>query len=265
MRDPWSWPIADAWRSSPLWRARLAPALMAWQERLWVRAATGVLATTRELANAMAARYPEAPVTWVPNGVDRELLPSRSADPFPGLAIAHVGSLYGGRNLGPVLTALRVLLDRHPTLDGGVRLRTVGIIEPDKAEQLRRDIAALRLDEYVDIRGPVPRPEALALVARSRLAVVLAQDQDCQVPAKLYESIGMGIATLVVAATDSAAGREARRLGAAVAEPGDVSAIVRVLEAAWAHPAPLHPGPPGAVDYRDLAPSVSAILAGESP
>ena len=105
----------------------------------------------------------------------------------------------------------------------------------------------------------------MSLLARSHLAIVLAQDQDYQVPAKLYESVGMGIATLVIAESESAAGREALRLGALLVAPGDVAGVARVLERVRAHPARYRPRPDGPVEYRDLAPDLSALLAGECP
>ena len=265
LRDPWAGPVTQAWQDSSLVRGRLASALIAREERLWVNAATGVLTTTRELADALTLRYPGRSVTWIPNAVERDLLPPPSPDPFPGLAIAHMGTLYGGRDLKPVLAALRAFLDRHPDADGSVRLRTAGLAEPDRVEALRHDIAALSVGPYVDVLGALPRAAALELVARSRLAVVLAQGQDYQVPAKLYESVALGIATLVVTGPETAADREARRLGAAVVEPDDVAGMVRVFEDVWADPDRRRPRPRGGVDYRELAPSVSDLLFGEPP
>lgn len=265
LRDPFVRPLGRAWRSSELWNGRLGPLLASLEERVWVRAATGILAATRETAIALAAHYPGLSIAWAPNGVDREQLPPRSPDPFPGLSIAHVGWLYGGRQLRPVLAALRRFLDRHPMADGRASLRLAGPIEAEKAEQLRRDVAELRLEGHVHVLGQLPRAEALRLLSRSRLAIVLAQDQEYQVPAKLYEPVGMGITTMVVAEADSASGHEARRIGAIPVDPDDVTGMARVFEAIWADPTRDVPRPASqrAVDYRVLATEVSAVLAGE--
>lgn len=265
LRDPFVRPLGRAWRSSELWSGRLGPVLAGLEERVWIQAATGVLAATRETAAALAAHYPGLSIAWAPNGVDRELLPPRSPDPFPGLSIAHVGWLYGGRRLRPVLVALRRFLDRHPMVDGRASLRLVGPIEAEKAEELRRDVAELRLEGHVHVLGQLPRAEALRLLSRSRLAIVLAQDQEYQVPAKLYEPVGMGITTMVVAEADSASGHEARRIGAIPVAPDDIAGMARVFEAIWAEPnGSMAPSAGhGAVDYRALATQVSALLAGE--
>jgi hypothetical protein len=76
----------------------------------------------------------------------------------------------------------------------------------------------------------LPRAQALDLLNRSHLALVLAQDQPMQVPAKLYESVGAGIPTLVIAEQASAAACEARRIGAMTLDGSDVDGLRSVLE-----------------------------------
>jgi glycosyltransferase involved in cell wall biosynthesis len=176
-----------------------------------------------------------------------------------------VGTLYGGRDLGPVLRALRVLLDRHPEVArDSTKLRHAGQVEARQAEAIKRDVAELSLGNYVELRGVLPRADALGLLARSRVAIVLAQDQDCQIPAKLYECVALGIPTLVVAPLESATGREAVRLGASLAAPDDVEGIARLLWIVCSNPnhRPSAPRPrPPASDYRTVASVVAAQLA----
>src|SRR5256885_5040333 len=52
--------------------------------------------------------------------------------------------------------------------------------------------------------------------------LVLAQYQPLCVPAKLYESVALGTPTLVIAEPDSAAAREARRLGAMTVDAAEI-------------------------------------------
>jgi hypothetical protein len=105
----------------------------------------------------------------------------------------------------------------------------------------------------------LPRAAALDLLARSGLAIVLAQDQDYQVPSKLYESVVMDIPTLVIAGPDSASAREGQRVGAFVAAPDEVERIALIFEQIWK-------GAPVAAsrepcDYRTLAPRVGSLLS----
>ena len=101
--------------------------------------------------------------------------------------------------------------------------------------------------------------QALKVVSRSRLAVVLAQQQELQIPAKLYESVAMGIPTLVVAPPDSAAGIEGERVGAVVRDTADVEGIACVLERLWRDGSQerLCPVP---ITYEAIAPMVDKVL-----
>lgn len=263
-RDPWAGPVSSGFVGHPYFRSHLAWALTVRLERLVVNAADGVITTTPELGEALQRRYPRAAVHWVRNGADREALPSGTAAAFPGLGIAQVGSLYGGRDLTLVLRALRLFLDRHPEAAAdGTRLRSAGPLEPARAQALAREIAALDLGRYVEFLGVIPRPAALDLVRSSSLVVVLAQNQESEIPAKLYEALSVGAPTAAVASRDSATGREAERLGVALVEPDDIAAMARVLEAVWSDGGATLRSRQGSVDYRDLARSVASLLSGD--
>lgn len=264
LRDPWAGPVAKAWRAQHERGSRVADAITRSTERLVFRSATGVFTTTKELASALTARYPHVAVTWVPNGADAGMLPSRSLQPFRGLGIVHLGTLYGGRDATPVLRALKLFFDRFPEARrDGTMFRHAGSEEPAHAALTRRAINELELGEYVTLQRPLPRVAALDLLARSKLAVVLAQDQDYQVPSKLYESVVIGIPTLVIAEPESASAREAQRVGAFVAAPDQVEHIAAILEQLWkdSTPVPVPTGLPAPCDYQALAPAVASLLA----
>jgi glycosyltransferase involved in cell wall biosynthesis len=259
LRDPWAGPVTGAWRASPSKQSLLAQFLTERLERLVAHSASGMLCNTQEFAAALSERYPDVPVTWVPNAVDRELLPSAAAEPLPGFGLAYVGTVYGGRNLRPVLRALRAFLDLHPGTEG-CTLRIAGPIEGKQNAALRRDIEELALHDHVELLGVLSRAAALQLVARSRLGIVLAQDQELQVPAKLYELVGMGVPTVVIASERSAAASEAKRVGAIAIDPADTTSLVQVMESLTNGGA--RPRTNGAaVDYRDVVGRVASLLA----
>ena len=91
------------------------------------------------------------------------------------------------------------------------------------------EIEQLGLGDQVRVHGMVSRRTALELLSRAEMALVLAQNQPLCVPAKLYESVALGTPTLVIAEPDSAAAREARRLGAMTVDAGDVTGISALL------------------------------------
>jgi glycosyltransferase involved in cell wall biosynthesis/peptidoglycan/xylan/chitin deacetylase (PgdA/CDA1 family) len=259
-RDPWAGPVAKEWRTLAQ-HSVLARWPIAWLERLVVANASGVVCNTKEFAEAMNARYPRARIAYLPNGVDMQLLPG-ATEPVAGLGLVYVGTMYGGRDLRPVLRALRVFLDRHPQLAvDGPALRIAGALDnPASRDAFRREVAVLGLDDQVVELGVLERADALRLAARARLAVVLAQGQDLQVPAKLYELVAMGVQTFVIAAPDSAASSEARRIGASVVESTDCAAMVQIMENACFGPVTRSVRPGVSLDYRDLAVSLGSIL-----
>jgi glycosyltransferase involved in cell wall biosynthesis len=263
MRDPWGGPIKEGWASHARIGTSVFRALSPPLERLAFRAADGVIANTKELAALLAARYPDVRVLHVPNGVDPETLPATAAarHPYPGLSIAHAGTLYAGRDLGPVLRALRVFLERHPeAAHAGSKLRIVGRAEEAHASALSDAVAAAGMQQHVERLGVLPRAQALEVVSRSRLGVVLAQEQDLQIPAKLYELVAMGIATLVVAPPGSAAGMEATRIGAIVRDGNDIEGIADVLERLWQHAGAERSSCPVPITYQAIAPVVDDLF-----
>jgi hypothetical protein len=90
--------------------------------------------------------------------------------------------------------------------------------------------------------------------------VVLAQEQELQIPAKLYESVAMRVPTLVVAPPDSAAGIEGKRLGALVCDSGDVAGIAGVLEQLWRDGVRDQPPCPVPITYDAIARLVDRLL-----
>jgi glycosyltransferase involved in cell wall biosynthesis len=261
LRDPWAGPITGAWRKAASYRSYVARWVIKWLERVAIGKASGVLCNTREFAAAIKVRHPDVVVDWLPNGVDAGLLP-QAAEPLPGLGLVHLGTIYGGRDLRPVLRALRVFPDRHPEEAAhGPALRIAGALDdPVSRDAFRSEVTRLGLTDQVAELGVLSRDGALHLAARARLALVLAQGQELQVPGKLYELVAIGVPTLVLAGPDDAASSEARRIGAKTVEPDDCEAMVQIMESACRGPV-ARSAPNGAsVDYREIALGLGPIL-----
>lgn len=262
LRDPWAGPLPKIWQSHRRVGTRMFRTLSPRLERLAFRAADGVITNTCQLAAALAARYPEVPVVRIPNGVDPECLPPPSRHRYPGLGIAYTGRLYTGRDLGPVVRALRIFVERHPeAAQAGSKLRVAGEAEPGHARAFYDAIAGAGMERYVEVLGSLPRAQALNVVSRSRLAVVLAQEQELQIPAKLYESVAMGIPTLVVAPAGSAAEAEGNRVGAVVRDGTDVEGIACLMERLWRDGSCEPSRCPVAITYERIASEVDQLLA----
>jgi SAM-dependent methyltransferase len=259
-RDPWS-TREGAWRDDPIYGTGSSRLLIPHLERLVFKVAREVIANTQELVDKTVSQVPTLHVTWLRNGVDiEELPPGDGGEPLPGLAITYAGTLYGGRDLMPVLRAFREFLDRNPQAETSSRLRIAGFVDAARRGRLLGSIATCGLEGVVELLGVVSREQALSLVQRSGVAVVLAQNQDLQIPAKLYETVALRTPTLVIAERESATAREAHRLGAVTAAPDDVADIANLFGRIWRGEVPSALGPPDSIDYARLAIAAADIL-----
>ncbi len=222
-RDPWTDFFAGSTVSE--WILRKI-------ERYLVLTADAVLATTPELADELRRKTGRRDISWLPNGVDEELLPSRVAYSASPVEFVHVGTLYLRRDPTPIVRGFSRLLATSEPHEPSVALRFIGVVEEPYLGVLLRARESPALRERVSIEPPIPRADALEAVARARLAIVLATDQAALVPAKLYESVAMMVPTLVITDADSASASAARRVGAIVRTPDDVEGIAAVMREA---------------------------------
>ncbi len=132
-------------------------------------------------------------------------------------------------------------------------------MDPEHHAKFWSEVDASDLHDAVDVRASVPAVEALDIINRSHLTVVLAQDQPTQIPAKLYECVAMRVPTLVIGESNSAAYREAKRIGALACEADDIDGIRQIIERVWQHPSDTNP-PAVPIGYDDIAGQMDAVL-----
>jgi len=263
MRDPWS--LTHALGAPDDWFVRAERFMLRRMERLVFPRAAKVVVNTLQFALALGAAEPDLDVRCFPNGVDLEQLPMRDERAVERGSISYVGTLYAGRNLSSVCAAMRALLSDKPEAAATLRLNVAGPMEPQHRQQFQDDIAAAGLQPVVNIRGLLPCAEALEILSRSHLSLVLAQDQPMQVPAKLYESVGLGIPTLVIAEEKSASACEARRIGAMTVDGSDVQGLRSLMEDMLAGRIPTKLEPTAPISYAHLAEEWDRLLRESLP
>jgi glycosyltransferase involved in cell wall biosynthesis len=185
-------------------------------------------------------------------------VPPRDLSAVEQGSIAYIGTLYAYRGLSSVCDAMRRLLNDRPEAAATLRLNVAGAAE--SPQQLRDDIAAAGLASVVTIHGMLPHAKALELLNRSHLALVLAQDLPMAVPAKLFESVGLGIPTLVIAEDTSTAAREARRIGAMTLDGRDVQGLRALFEDLVAGRIPTTIASNTPVSYEELSIQMDRLL-----
>jgi glycosyltransferase involved in cell wall biosynthesis len=263
MRDPWS--LTHEMNSVEDGFIRAERRFLDRLESLVLPRASRVLANTSEFAAALRASRPSLNVTHFPNGVDLEQLPKRDLSAVSIGSIAYVGTLYAGRNLSSVLEAMRLISAARQRDERSLTLNIAGPLESPHRKRMHDEIESAGLAASVNVLGILPRAGALDLLSRAHLALVLAQDQPLCVPAKLYESVGLGVPTLVLAERDSAAACEARRIGAMTAEGNDVEGIRSVLGDLLSGSIPTELRASAPISYQDLAAEMDHLLREGAP
>jgi glycosyltransferase involved in cell wall biosynthesis len=258
MRDPWSTAVEMHLPVDRVIRAQRF--LLRRLERLIFPRATQVIVNTREFASSLRAYEPEADIIWFPNGIDLEQLPEREVSGVEQGSFAHIGAIYGNRNLSSVFAAMQAVLRDRPQAALRLKLNVAGGLESPHREQMHDAIASAGLTSNVRVHGVLPRAKALELLSRSHIALVLAQDQPMCVPAKIYESMGLGVPTLVIAEEASAAAREARRIGAMTLEEGDVDGLRRIMEDMLDGRVPTRIEARTPISYEELAVQMDRLL-----
>lgn len=258
MRDPWrggnkNWPLHGM---DPHW---IYPFIAPLEKVLFLTTRT-IIVNTSEFAEDLRAAEPRVSVVHVSNGIDLETLPARTAERFEGISIAYVGTFYAGRSFSTVLAALTAIARDRPAAALRIKLRIAGHIGPAQQDELRATLAQDALDGMIEFLGAIPRRDALDLLRRSHVALVLAQQQRTQIPAKLYECVGLGVPTLVISEFESAASREAMRIGAFVVETEDVPRMREVLDALLDGTFPANSYAAVPISYDRLASRLNQIL-----
>ena len=185
-RDPWS---RAPWGKLGSARARQ------WLETQVVSGADAVVLNTEELLREFAEWYgPRTAKKFhvIANGYDADIVERFARippPPAPPLILTHAGNLYGNRNPIPLLEGLAACLRAGLVPRHGIRLNIVGKIS--SKFNVHGTIARLGLGEIVVTTSPVSHDESLQILAASHMLVVIQPGTALQIPAKMYEYIGL--------------------------------------------------------------------------
>jgi hypothetical protein len=168
--------------------------------------ATAIVAVTEGARREIRNRYPKEPDSkfhLIPNGFDSKAVRASAPRVESGLqdriVATYIGSIYGSTEPTTLVQAMQSL---PPEVRSRFKLRFIGRIE----EPRFRD-ALLKLEDMVELKGFLPRHEALAAMNEADYALLITHDP-LNVSAKFYDYIG---ACKPILATVHPAG-EVRRL-----------------------------------------------------
>src|SRR5437764_583689 len=251
---PRFWTILDACRL--LRRLAVRQSLASFPDGSWSAPGTelqGLLGKVRSEVAAFLA-FPDESRGWVFRAALRARSVIRRFQPHVVVSSGPPHSAHLVAGMAAAGTATRWLIDLRDPWGGPLKEAWAAHARVGAA------VAAAGMAPHVEVLGALSRPEAMNVLSRSQLAVVLAQEQELQIPAKLYESVAMGIPTLVVAPATSAAAVEGARVGAVVCDPADVERMAGLFEDLWRDGARAWPPCRVPISYDGIAVPVDRLL-----
>ncbi len=165
-----------------------------WIEGLAVRNARRLVVTCPELADRLAARYPDVPVgrfATITNGFDPGDAPAPAARTVgERFVLAYIGSFYRQQSIAPILEAVRLLRVRRPDIGARLELRMVGSLAASQQHHVQADD-----DAFFRRLGYQPHRTAIAEMASADallLATPLEHGGRYCIPAKTFEYLAFG-------------------------------------------------------------------------
>lgn len=201
----------DLWNGNPYRHAQAPTPLHNWlQQRMEaavVRRATRLVGVTQGIADHLKARHGRDDVAVFTNFFDESEYPhpiSSHRDPSAPFTIVYLGQLYGERDPYTFLEGLRRFIRGQKLTPSQVVFEWAGPVSGQgRVADWIRDHG---LQPYIRYHGTLPHREALGLLQRAHVAIVLVAPGDTiHVPGKLFEAMGARTPVLLVAPEQSEA------------------------------------------------------------
>jgi glycosyltransferase involved in cell wall biosynthesis len=166
-----------------------------WLDRTFVHSASEVIANTDAAQEALKSRFPDqaAKINLIWNGFDPEERLSPGVLPAcPVRLLSHVGELYAGRNVAPLLESMARLIDHGRLSPGQFRVRLVGPAEASCLPSPEFTKAAETRGWLEIVSDQRPRSEAQQIARSSHTLLIVQPQSAVQVPAKVFEYLQIG-------------------------------------------------------------------------
>jgi hypothetical protein len=207
-------PLADQWMNNGI--NPFQKRVYLWLERFIARRAGTIIANTDAAMVRWREKFPSlnGKVQLIWNGFDPEervqLLPVLSRD---CKVLSHVGELYSGRDVTPILESLSRLIAAGRLPAGSVRVRLIGSAEAGALPN-QEFLGRAQAEGWLDlVTEQIPRREALQITRSSHSLLLLQPQSNAQVPGKLFEYLQIGRPILAFIQPNSPAERLLERSG----------------------------------------------------
>jgi glycosyltransferase involved in cell wall biosynthesis len=181
------------------------------------------------MRKSMLSRHPsltEEKFTYLPNGIDSESLTRTHLAKYGPLTITYAGTLYFDRTPEPLFRAFGELLRDGLVNQSDFCIKLVGNCRYIAGVETLKLAQQYGIDSAVEIVDRVPHAEAIRIMQRSHLLLVLAPpNHDLVLPAKIFDYLGSGSKILALAGDGATADLISETGAGACFAPSDVSAL----------------------------------------
>jgi glycosyltransferase involved in cell wall biosynthesis len=201
-------------------------------EPYFISRASVVLTTTQRLTSELVRRYPPdgERIATLTNGYDPDdfsMIPRKKAEKF---TISYLGTLYRNRDPEPVLRAVATLIEKGRIDRSRVVLKFIGDCAHAAGKPMESIVGKYNLNGNIELLPWLPKRRAYEAMVQSHALLLLAEDQQLMIPAKVYDYLGAG-ADILALTEDGATADLLHEVGkGAVARPNDNAIIERSIE-----------------------------------
>jgi glycosyltransferase involved in cell wall biosynthesis len=173
-------------------------------ERSVIRYADKIITTTNLLKESMIERYrwlPEDKFIHISNSIDTDKFQlSEDVQKYAPMTITYAGTFYFDRTPEPLFKAVSVLVREKKICESNIRIKLLGNCQYINNVPTRDVVARYGLESIVEVLEPVPYLEAINVMKKSHLLLVLAPiHHRMSLPAKLFDYLGSGSKILALA------------------------------------------------------------------
>jgi glycosyltransferase involved in cell wall biosynthesis len=162
-------------------------------ERILITRADGIIALTKGIQEHYRKLNANKKMTVITNGYNPMDFEGCEYNPINGKAeirLAHVGSIYKGRNLKDFIAAL-IKISKKNNIK--IELDIVGYLDSEASEDIKEIRAELQeTTVIVNILGTLPHKEAIKYLKQCDISVILTHKigSEYAIPGKVFEYIG---------------------------------------------------------------------------
>ena len=178
-------------------------------EKEVIESCDALIFNTERMKDAYQKKYGHLPpekFTYLPNGFEPERFSQfRGIAKYERFTLVYTGSLYVGRTPEPIFAAVKKLIDNGSLDKRNVVIKLVGECSDMNGRPTADVAASYGLFSVVEVCAPVPYATALEIAASSHIALLFAPNLPLQIPAKIYDYLGVGARILALAEDGAAA------------------------------------------------------------